>query len=88
MNAFNLSEAEIQLLASLWKARKDQEGTDRELLVKSGERYWIFKEDWTQAFATLLEKGLIQGDDSSYSLTAVGHTLARQYHSERPDKYW
>ena len=55
----NLSEAEIQVLASLQAAELDAAPTDRATLEKGGERFWIFLEDWSEAFAGLIAKGLI-----------------------------
>ncbi len=83
-----LSEAEIQVLASLEKARIENAPTDRASLEESGERYWIFLEDWSEAFSGLIAKGLIDDDERGYSLTESGRQLGRAYHLERPDKYW
>ena len=84
----NLSEAEIQVLASLQAAELDAAPTDRVTLEKGGERYWIFLEDWTEAYPSLIAKGLIDGDDSGYRLTEAGSPLGYAYNRERPDKYW
>ena len=84
----NLSEAEIQILASVQAAELDAEPTDRASLEKGGERFWIFLEDWSDAFSSLAEKGLIDGDDSGYRLTESGKPLGYSYNRERPDKYW
>jgi len=83
-----LTEAEIQVLASLQKAGEDGAPTDRAALEESAERYWIFCEDWSGAFDTLLAKALIAGDADGYHLTEAGRPLARTYHRERPDMYW
>jgi len=84
----NLSEAEIQVLASLQAAELDAAPTDRVTLEKGGERYWIFLEDWTEAYPSLIAKALIDGDDSGYRLTEAGSPLGYAYNRERPDKYW
>jgi ubiquinone/menaquinone biosynthesis C-methylase UbiE len=84
----DLSEAEIQVLASLEKAGIEAAPTDRASLDKDGERYWIFKEDWSEAFSSLTAKGLIEGDDAGYRLTKAGRPLGHAYHRERPDRYW
>ncbi len=84
----NLSEAEIRVLASLQAAELDAAPTDRVTLEKGGERYWIFLEDWSEAFPSLLAKGLIDGDESGYRLTEAGRPLGHAYNRERPDKYW
>ncbi len=83
-----LSEAEIQVLASLHKAEGTNTPTDKAALVEGGERYWLFQEDWADAFRSLLAKGLIEGDDGSYHLSEVGRPLGAQYYAERPDMYW
>jgi len=90
---WNLSEAEIQVLASLQAAELDATPTDRATLEKGGERYWIFLEDWSEAFPSLIAKGLIakdltDGDESGYRLTEAGSPLGYAYNRERPDKYW
>ena len=84
----NHSEAEIQVLASLEKANIEAAPTDRASLEKSGERYWIFLEDWSEAFSGLIAKGLIEGDERGYCLTEAGRPLGHGYHRERPDMYW
>ena len=84
----NLSEAEIQVLATLEKAGIDAAPNDRASLEKSGERYWIFHEDWSEAFPSLIAKGLIDGDEGGYRLTDAGRPLGAAYYRERPDMYW
>ncbi|MHA1528824.1 MAG: class I SAM-dependent methyltransferase [Alphaproteobacteria bacterium] len=84
----NLTEAEIQVLASLQAAELDAKPTDKATLEKGGERYWIFLEDWSEAFPSLVAKGLIDGDESGYRLTEAGRPLGYAYNRERPDKYW
>lgn len=84
----NLSEAEIQILASLHRAHAENTPTDKETLVGGGKRYWIFQEDWSEAFPILVEKALIEGDDDGYRLTDSARQLAQQFHAERPDMYW
>ncbi len=84
----SLTEAEIQVLASLEKARLDGTPTDRKSLEDSAERFWIFAEDWGQAYATLLSRGLTEGDDTAYGLSEIGAPLAQEFHRQRPDHYW
>lgn len=81
----DLNEAEIQVLASLQQAANEALPADRASLEKGGERYWIYREDWSDAFSTLLAKGLIEGDDSAYRLTDTGRPLGRAYYAERPE---
>jgi ubiquinone/menaquinone biosynthesis C-methylase UbiE len=83
-----LSEAEIQVLASLEKAGVEAAPTDRASLEKSGERYAIYLDDWSGAFSSLVAKGLIEGGDSGYRLTETGRPLGHAYHQERPDRFW
>jgi SAM-dependent methyltransferase len=84
----DLSEAECQLLACLRGAEVESGASDRAALEKRGERYWTFLEDWSGAFASLADKGLIAGDDAGYRLTDAGQPLGDRYHRERPDFYW
>jgi len=87
-SVIDLSEAEIQVLASLQKAGIDSAPTDKASLEGSGERYWIFLEDWSDAFPSLVAKALIEGDERGYSLTEAGRPLGYAYYRERPDMYW
>jgi SAM-dependent methyltransferase len=84
----DLSEGEIQLLAALHGAAEEDEPTDRAALEKRGERYWIYLEDWLEAYGSLADKGLIAGTDAGYRLSETGRPLAEAYHRERPDLYW
>lgn len=83
-----LSEAEIQVLASLQKAADEGGSTDRASLRAGGDRFWVFLEDWSPAFSSLIAKGLLAGDDDGYRLTEAGRPLAQSYHRQRPDLYW
>ncbi|GJL80752.1 MAG: hypothetical protein DHS20C01_03860 [marine bacterium B5-7] len=84
----NLSEAEIQLLASIEEASSHGITASRKILEERSDRYWVFKEDWTTAFTDLESKNLILGNDDGYHLTAIGRPLAVEYYAERPDLYW
>ncbi len=84
----NLSEAEIQVLASLRRAEIEAEPSDKATLEKHGERYWVFREDWSNAYSSLIDRGLIDGDEGGYRLTEAGRPLGNTYHRERPDRYW
>jgi ubiquinone/menaquinone biosynthesis C-methylase UbiE len=83
-----LNESEIQLLATLRKAELEGHGSDRITLEAMGTRYWTFLEDWSDAYASLLDKGLVDADDEAYGLTEAGRPLGDAYHRERPDHYW
>ena len=84
----NLSEAERQVLATLHGAELEAQPTDQASLKKRGECYWIFLEDWSDAFSSLTSKRLIGGDESGYRLTEAGRPLGNGCHRERPDMYW
>jgi SAM-dependent methyltransferase len=81
-------DAEIQVLSSLARAEAEALPSARADLEQGGERFWIFKTDWTEAFKALAASGLIEGDDSGYRLTDAGRPLAVAWHAERPDMYW
>lgn len=84
----NLSEAEIQVLASLKEAESQSQPTDRATLEQRGDRYWIFKEEWSGAFASLADKGLLRSDGTNFIVTESGRSLADACYAERPDLYW
>jgi ubiquinone/menaquinone biosynthesis C-methylase UbiE len=84
----NLVEAEIQVLVSIEEALSNGIAASRKTLEVRSDRYWVFKEDWTNAFIGLQNKRLISGDDEGYELTDIGRPLAIGYYAERPDLYW
>ena len=84
----DLNEAEIQVLAQIRGAEIDAEPSDRESLDDRGSRYWIYREDWKDAFSSLADKGLIEGEDKAYRLTDDGYPPANEYYEQRPDMYW
>jgi len=80
--AFN--EAEMQALALLFAAENDGGPADLAGLDKAGEkRYWIYKEDLSAAFPSLLEQGLIEGNGSGYRLTDEGRPKAQYFNEAR-----
>jgi ubiquinone/menaquinone biosynthesis C-methylase UbiE len=83
-----MTESDIQVLASLRRAEMLGESSDRKTLESHADRFWIYKEDWSDAYGRLSEQGLIEGDDSGYLLTESGRPAAEAYHAERPDHYW
>ncbi len=83
-----LSEAEIQVLATLFGAESKNQPVDKASLEKSGECFWIYLEDWSDAFSSLIGKDLISGSEEGYQLTESGHPIARTYREERPDHFW
>ena len=88
MIATQLNEAEIQVLATLRRIELEEQCADRASLEAEGERYWIFLEDWRDAYASLMAKGLIDGNDKAYRLTEAGRPQGDAYYRERPDLYW
>ena len=83
-----MTEAEIQVLASIRRAEIQGTGLDRASLEEGSDRYWKYLEDWSDAWRCLLAEGLIEGNDNGYSLTDRGRPLAEHYHAERPDHFW
>ncbi len=83
-----LNEAEIQLLATLFGAESANQPVDRTSLEESGQCYWIYLRDWSNAFSSLVDKKLIAGNEGGYRLTSAGHPIARSYREERPDDFW
>ncbi len=83
-----LTEAEIQVLASIAVLDAEPKPVTREDVEARGEAYWTYKEDWTGAFAMLAEKGLIEIDQAGLELTETGRPYAEEFRKERPDLYW
>jgi len=83
-----MNEADVQVLASIRRAEVEGESPDLETLENGADRYWKYLEDWSNSWQRLLDNGLIQGDESGYSLTERGRPLAEQYYAERPDHFW
>ncbi|MDZ7643078.1 MAG: methyltransferase domain-containing protein [Woeseiaceae bacterium] len=71
-------------VAQKWKA----DHLSRATLEEGSDRYWKYLEDWSDSWQRLLDEGLIEGDESGYSLTERGRPLAEQYYAERPDHFW
>jgi ubiquinone/menaquinone biosynthesis C-methylase UbiE len=83
-----MNEADIQVLASVRRAEIENEPSDRATLELHADRFWTFLEDWSGSYASLIDQGLIEGDDSGYRLTESGRPLADEYHAQRPDHFW
>ena len=83
-----LAEAEIQVLASIAVLEADAKATTQDDVEKRGEAYWTYKEDWSNAFESLAQKGLIDSDEAGLILTEAGRPLAEKFRKERPDLYW
>ncbi len=83
-----LTEAEIQILASIAVLEADAKATPRDAVEKRGEAYWTYKEDWSEGFETLVEKGLIESNEAGLTLTETGRPYGEKYRKERPDLYW
>ena len=84
----DLSEGEIQVLASIRQLEADGRRVDDAALNERGERYWIFKEDWTGVCGLLVDKGLVQKSGEDWCLTDDGLPLGEAYLAERADMYW
>jgi hypothetical protein len=66
----DLNEAEIQVLATIYRAETDKNPVDKASLEESGKRYLNYLEDWSSAFPSLTNKDLIiEGDDGLTWLT-------------------
>lgn len=84
----NLTEGEIQVLASISQLEADGLRVDDPALNERGERYWIFKKDWTGVCDLLVNKGLVRKFGEEWSLTEDGLPLGETYRAERVDLYW
>lgn len=84
----DFSEGEVQVLASIALIENNGRVADRAALHERGERYWIFKEDWSGVCDALVGKGLIEGSESGWRLTDAGRHLGNAYSAERADMYW
>jgi len=84
----DLTEGEIQVLASIHLLEADGSKVNDRALNKQGERYWIFKEDWTGVCELLVDKGLVQKSGEEWCLTDDGLPLGETYRAERADMYW
>jgi SAM-dependent methyltransferase len=84
----DLTEGEIQVLASISRIEADGGVADDTALEKRGERYWIFKEDWTGVLETLVDKEFVERSGDDWRLTSEGRPLGDEYRAERADMYW
>ena len=84
----NLTHAEAQVLTSIEKARLEDTPSTRACLNTSAVRFSDLLVDWSGAFESLAEKGLIELHDDHYVLSESGLPIARNLHAQRPDKYW
>ena len=83
-----LNEAEIQVLATLYRAEAEDNPVDKSSLEESGKRYRNYLVDWSGAYTSLVDKGLITGDEGGYHLIETGRPQGLHYLEERPDSYW
>jgi len=83
-----LTEAEIQVLASIAVLEAASNPISRENVEARGEAYWTYKEDWSGTFDTLASKGLIKTGLTGLELTETGRPHAEEFRKERPDMYW
>lgn len=84
----DLSEGEIQVLASIRQLEVEGGSVDDAALKERGEGYWIYKEDWTGVCDALVSKGLVQKSGEEWRLTNHGLPLGEEYRAERADMYW
>ncbi len=84
----DLTEAEIQVLASICKAEIDATPTDRVSIESIGECYAAYKENWDEAFNSLAAKELVENREHNYCLTDIGRPIGELYRGERNDMYW
>jgi len=84
----DLNEAEIQVVATIYSAETEKNPVDKASLDKIGKRYLDYLEDWSGAYSSLIDKGLIAGGEEGYHLTEAGRPLGLHYLEERPDNYW
>ena len=68
----NLTEGEIQVLASISQLAADGVRIDDQALNQRRECYWIFKEDWTGVCDLLVNKGLVRKCGEEWTLTEDG----------------
>ena len=83
-----LNEAEIQVLASIYRAEAENTPVDKATLEESGRRYLNYLADWSDAYTSLVNKDLIIEGKDGYKLTESGRPLGLRYLEERPDSYW
>jgi ubiquinone/menaquinone biosynthesis C-methylase UbiE len=83
-----LNEAEIQVVATIYSAESEKTPADKASLDEIGKRYLDYLEDWSDAYSSLIDKGLIAGGEEGYHLTEAGRPLGLRYLEERPDNYW
>jgi ubiquinone/menaquinone biosynthesis C-methylase UbiE len=84
----SLDEAEIQLLATL-HANSSVRGENHPATLEAhGSRYGEYLQDWSSAYSSLVDKGLVKRRAEAFELTPSGLPLALDYHRQRPDFYW
>jgi SAM-dependent methyltransferase len=83
-----LNEAEIQVLATLYRAEAEDHPVDKLSLGESGKRYRNYLVNWLDAYDSLAGKGLISRDEEGYHLTEAGRPQGLHYLEQRPDSYW
>ena len=84
----DLNEAEIQVLATIYRAETDNSPVDKASLEESGKGYLNYLEDWSGAYSSLVDKELIIEAKGGYQLTGSGRPIGLQYLEQRPDSYW
>lgn len=82
------TDDEAQVLALLASQIEKDGPTDLETLERLGERYWIFKNDYRSAVASLTGRGLLVNRQAGLALSGAGPLHAAEYLRERPDMYY
>ena len=85
-----LADAEKQLLIAALQTAEAQETTNLEKLRQAGAKYFRrYLLDWSEAFPSLIAKGLLREQERVYSLTEEGESQAKEARQERPGMwYW
>lgn len=82
------TDDEAQVLALIVSQIEKDGRTDLETLERLGERYWIFKNDYRSAAASLIERGLLIDRAAGLALSREAAPIADELRRERPDMYY
>lgn len=86
----DFTEAEIQLLIMMLNLSEAGQKYDSDALRQFGADYFRrYQVDWTDAYSTLCQKGLLRSKGSAYGLTERGRLQAGHVRAARPPFwYW
>lgn len=82
------TDDEAQILALIASQIEKDGLTDLETLERLGDRYWIFKNDYRSAAASLTEQGLLINRATGLGLSQTVTPHADELLRERPDMYY